>query len=103
MDYRRNVTQGLNPIASLTDIATHHFDTMFLKQGTQFGYLIRTMDLRAQIVHQPHLYAALDECPGKRQADEPEPPCNQDLLGHSLILTCLVSMARVSIRLVCDS
>ena len=66
MDDRRNITQGLYPIAPLADIAAHHFDTMFLKQGTQFGYLIRTMDLRAQIVHQPHPYTALDECPGKR-------------------------------------
>ena len=37
MDHRSNVTQGLNPIPPLADIAAHHLDTVFLEQSAQLG------------------------------------------------------------------
>jgi hypothetical protein len=71
MDDRRDVTQGLDPIAALAYIAAHDFNPVFVEQSAQFRELVHPMDLRAEIVHQAHLHAALDECPGKRQTDEP--------------------------------
>ena len=68
MNHRSNVTQGQNPIPALADIAPHDFYTVFLEQSAQLGLRIHPMDLRAQIVQQAHRHAALDQCPGKRQA-----------------------------------
>src|ERR1700692_4914429 len=72
---------------------------VLVEQRTQLELWVQAMDLRAQIVQQAYRHAAPDQCPRKRQPDEPESSGNQDLLGHPMILTFLVSIAPVSIRL----
>ena len=94
MDNGSDIPQGLNPVPALANVAPHYLDVVLLKQRTQLGLRIDAMDLRVQIVHQAHFHAAPDQCPGEGQPDEPEPPGNQDLLGHPLILTCLLSIHR---------
>ncbi len=100
MDHRSDIAQGRNPVPAAADIATNHLHVGSPSRVPSSGLRDRTVDLRAQIVQEAYRHAASDQRARERQPDEPEPPGNQDLFAHLPILTCLLSIAPVSIRLV---